>query len=257
MVYEPAGGDSCNGPGAELCRVPVSCDSLTFAYPQMGTVTFPTPCCVDGPFFIGLEYTDTSTEQFPSLVFDTDSSPELCHIFIYTESIWLGWYAYWVTTPGYPFLEVNGETVSTACCDDSDSDDVCDQFDNCPSIANTDQADTDNDGIGDVCDNCPDDPNPGQEDTDVDLVADACDNCPDDANTDQADIDSDGIGDVCDLCPDDPTNDVDGDGICGGVDNCPTAFNPLQEDSDSDGLGDCLRGARQLRRFHGEMLTAT
>lgn len=36
--------------------------------------------------------------------------------------------------------------------DDADNDGVIDSIDNCPSIANADQADADNDGIGDVCD---------------------------------------------------------------------------------------------------------
>lgn len=44
---------------------------------------------------------------------------------------------------------------------DRDGDMVIDTVDNCPGIANTDQADGDSDGTGDVCDACPDDANPG------------------------------------------------------------------------------------------------
>lgn len=36
--------------------------------------------------------------------------------------------------------------------DDADSDSVPDEFDNCPTVANVDQADADHDGLGDVCD---------------------------------------------------------------------------------------------------------
>jgi hypothetical protein len=37
--------------------------------------------------------------------------------------------------------------------DDIDNDTILDAVDNCPSIANTDQADLDNDGLGNACDN--------------------------------------------------------------------------------------------------------
>lgn len=72
--------------------------------------------------------------------------------------------------------------------DDADDDGIKDDADNCPLVANPDQADSDGDGLGDVCD----------ADDDDDGVADANDNCPWDSNLDQADSDGDGIGDVCD-----------------------------------------------------------
>lgn len=104
---------------------------------------------------------------------------------------------------------------------DQDGDGVHDFADNCPKVANPDQADSDGDGIGDACDNpdcgngvkegdeeCDDgnqDPGDGCEpdctlsvDTDGDGVYDSVDNCPDVQNADQADADGDGIGDVCD-----------------------------------------------------------
>ena len=43
---------------------------------------------------------------------------------------------------------------------DSDSDGVCNNTDNCPTLANADQLDTDNDGVGDACDPCPSNPCP-------------------------------------------------------------------------------------------------
>ena len=232
--------DSCFAPANELCRISVVCDSATFAFPNTGTVTFSAPCCVDQPFFLGVEYTDPGSEPYPSVVFDVNQTPDTCDIFYLTcDSIWYSSYAYWGSNnPGYPFFWVHGETQSLNCCDDIDNDLVCDDFDNCPGIANTDQLDTDNDGIGDMCDNCPDSYNPGQEDTDGDNFADACDNCPSIANVSQTDTDNDGIGDACDSCPLDSLNDIDGDGFCANVDNCPTNYNPLQEDSDFDGIGD-------------------
>jgi len=85
--------------------------------------------------------------------------------------------------------------------DPLDNDIVPERFDNCPTVANTDQADADGDGVGDACDNCPAAPNPDQADSDGDGFADACDNCSNAANPDQADGDGDGIGDVCDGPP--------------------------------------------------------
>ena len=101
---------------------------------------------------------------------------------------------------------------------DLDGDGVPDTQDNCPSIANPEQADGDGDGVGDACDNCPGVANPNQADTDGDGVGDACDNCPTAPNSDQADGDADGVGDACD--------------------NCPVIANPDQADADGDGVGD-------------------
>jgi len=87
--------------------------------------------------------------------------------------------------------------------EDDDNDGILDIDDNCPLVANADQADNDNDGDGDVCDN----------DDDDDGVLDIDDNCPLTANTDQADFDGDGIGDVCD-------DDIDNDGVPNALDFC-------------------------------------
>ena len=149
-------------------------------------------------------------------------------------------------------------------CPDSDWDWICNDDDNCPNIANTDQADTDGDNIGDACDNCPtiantnqqnsdsdshgdacdncpNDDNELQENSDLDSLGNACDNCPDSTNEDQADSDLDDIGNVCDNCPDDVnTNQQNSDSDSHGdvCDNCPSIYNPDQVDSDSDGNGD-------------------
>ena len=67
-----------------------------------------------------------------------------------------------------------------------------------PGAANPEcKMDADGDGIADAQDNCPTVANKDQADADLDTVGDACDNCPDVANTDQTDTNSNGVGDAC------------------------------------------------------------
>jgi thrombospondin type 3 repeat protein len=129
--------------------------------------------------------------------------------------------------PGQTYT--TGSTVFTgepATDADADADGVVDTADNCPVVANPDQADTDADGLGNACD--PDDDNDGFADDD--------DNCPLTANPDQADADGDGVGDACDPGPIE-NGDVDGDGVLDGDDNCPIVANADQADTDLDGEG--------------------
>ncbi len=56
---------------------------------------------------------------------------------------------------------------------DTDTDGVPDATDNCPTIANANQADADADGIGDVCDACPNQAAPGTVDGCVTLCGNA------------------------------------------------------------------------------------
>lgn len=151
-------------------------------------------------------------------------------------------------------------SVGGACLD-SDEDGICDDVDNCPAVANENQADGDNDGVGDDCDECPgyddhaDADNDGvadgcdvcaghddNADADGDGVADGCDNCPDDANQGQEDADADGYGDVCDQCPATPEgNDPDLDRP-----GCPNNRPPVAvcADADVDAPADsCSAGA--------------
>ncbi len=130
---------------------------------------------------------------------------------------------------------------------DVDGDGVPDITDNCPDIANANQADSDGDTIGNACDNCPTITNASQANSDSDTLGNACDNCWGVSNTSQADSDFDcpskpytsdpRCGDACEFTG----PDADIDGIIDGEDNCPKVYNPFQEDtipSQTNGCGD-------------------
>ncbi|MEW6379210.1 MAG: thrombospondin type 3 repeat-containing protein [bacterium] len=124
---------------------------------------------------------------------------------------------------------------------DSDRDGVADETDNCPAMANPDQADHDGDGVGDQCDNCPNLPNPDQLDQDGDGIGDSCDNCILTFNPDQGDTDGDGFGNPCDNCPalaNPAQGDTDADGVGDFCDNCPVEPNRDQADGNGNGIGD-------------------
>jgi hypothetical protein len=90
-----------------------------------------------------------------------------------------------VTSGSGAFCETMAQDagIDVCACDapidsttDRDGDGVLDAVDNCPDIANADQADEDTDGMGDVCDPCP--PSANNVDADADGVADDCDPHP-------------------------------------------------------------------------------
>ena len=108
---------------------------------------------------------------------------------------------------------------------DQDTDSIPDACDNCPNVANQDQADFDSDGVGNACDTCANDEN---NDEDGDGLCADVDPCPRFAGED-ADLDD--------------TGQPKPDGVCGNVDNCPAAWNPLQEDVDDNGVGDACQTA--------------
>jgi ABC-type branched-subunit amino acid transport system substrate-binding protein len=120
---------------------------------------------------------------------------------------------------------------------DGDGDGISDADDNCPDVANADQADADGDDVGDACDNCADTANPDQTNSDGDSHGDACDNCPQDDNEEQIDVDLDEIGDICD---DDIGTPCASNAECTGeTDLCVDGFcQELLDDNCIDVVGD-------------------
>jgi len=107
-----------------------------------------------------------------------------------------------IGTPGYDIFYGYGcvnafAAIATAIPLDSDGDGVIDAIDNCPSVANNDQADLDGDGVGDACDLCTDSDGDGFANPAFPASTCGVDNCPLVANSSQEDTDHDGIGDAC------------------------------------------------------------
>ncbi len=118
VIYDAETTDApCHRPGTELCRYTVTCDSITFAFPNAGLVSFGPGCCVNRPFYIGLEYNDPGAGPFPSVAFDSHSATDSCDNYaFYSDSNWYEWSDFWnAPVPGYPIYYVNVETQSATC----------------------------------------------------------------------------------------------------------------------------------------------
>jgi Thrombospondin type 3 repeat len=148
---------------------------------------------------------------------------------------------------------------------DQDDDGVLDGQDNCPALANPDQADRNMNAKGDVCDDPDGDglsdsyelyttygpgpnfrrTNPDKKDTDGDGLSDGYETnrvYPNGKRTDPTlrDTDADGWEDGTEIyAGTDPTNhDTDSDGVRDSFDNCPTTPNPDQKNTYGNSRGD-------------------
>lgn len=118
VIYNVAiPNDSCSGPGPEVYRFSIICDQTTWKYPNVGTFVFPTACCINGPFYIGVQYKDPGPGSLPSIIFDSNPNPVTCDNWnLWTNGYWYEWYNFWTSpVPGYPMISVQGESNSINC----------------------------------------------------------------------------------------------------------------------------------------------
>lgn len=104
---------------------------------------------------------------------------------------------FFCTSVGDVYFQKVAFSNATAVDLDYDDDGILDEVDNCPLVANADQADADSDGTGDVCDLCTDTDGDGYGNPGYSANTCNLDNCPLVSNPTQADADGDGVGDAC------------------------------------------------------------
>lgn len=118
MYDRQPNGHACYGPGTELCRQTVVCERANFEYPAIGTVYFPGECCLNGPAYAGLEFTDQTQGMLPAVAVD-DQAAAMCAAwqFDVASGEWKEWTHYWPDPlPGYPMIGVEVTPVDTATC---------------------------------------------------------------------------------------------------------------------------------------------
>lgn len=118
VVYNTAPSrDPCLGPGTEIYRESYSCDEANYKYPNIGPLFLSSPLCVDGPFFIGIEYTGQPFGLYPPIMIgDAAQCPPVdCHHWGGYADHWWQWNTYWGMIVGAPAFWVDGETGSSVC----------------------------------------------------------------------------------------------------------------------------------------------
>ncbi|MDG2291307.1 MAG: lamin tail domain-containing protein [Phycisphaerales bacterium] len=130
---------------------------------------------------------------------------------------------------------------------DSDDDGISDTCDNCPDLANPDQADCDGNGIGDACEIA----DGTAQDCNANGIPDNCENdCNGNGFADECDI-ADGISSDCDAngIPDECQEDCDGNGA---ADACEIIDNPNLDQNGNGVLDSCETSVFVINEIHAD-----
>jgi hypothetical protein len=115
IIHIYAAGAQCDGPGIELFQFPAT---VTTFYPDEAVIPVPIDICLNGPFFLAVEYNSGTTGTIPSLLFD-DQVADTCVNFNWYGGFsppWYEWYDFWnPPVPGYLMLRADGTCNASAC----------------------------------------------------------------------------------------------------------------------------------------------
>jgi hypothetical protein len=111
--------DTCDGPGTHIYRSdPITINTF---YPDMAHIVLEDVVCVNGPFFIGIEWVTGEPGSTPSMLMQGDALPcDTCHAWMYYPTggadFWIEWYEFWSPPPpGCPILRVSAYTSHPDC----------------------------------------------------------------------------------------------------------------------------------------------
>jgi hypothetical protein len=113
-IYE-APTPYCNGPGLEIYQFPAT---ITAWSPTIVTVPVPTVLCVDGPFWLAVEYVAVTPPAivFPSCRMSAQTYDVACSQFNYYQGAWYAWEDFWTPPPpGYLWLGAIGQCEGDEC----------------------------------------------------------------------------------------------------------------------------------------------
>ncbi|MFH1701746.1 MAG: dockerin type I repeat-containing protein, partial [Candidatus Zixiibacteriota bacterium] len=107
--------DIMQGPGEEICRYSMVANEAEFSG-HSGMFNFPKACCVDGPFFIGIEYQSGVEGSTPSFVMSGDETVPNGYMWGlgYSTGNWYEWHDFFAPPPipGWLAFMVYGEPNS-------------------------------------------------------------------------------------------------------------------------------------------------
>ncbi|MBK7140488.1 MAG: dockerin type I repeat-containing protein [bacterium] len=122
QIWSALPDDSCAGPQEKLYSRHYQLDSVSFMAPKVGVLRLDDPVCVNGPFYVTIEYDGTTPQPYPSVLFDTILPPVNCVNWGYRDDSWLEWNDFWTGPIAGNFMVwVDGFSNSAFCATDEDT----------------------------------------------------------------------------------------------------------------------------------------